>query len=91
MKLTAWQEEYQKKLKTAEEAIQMIRSGQRVFVGSSCGEPQYLIDTLLLQKDLISDLEILRLLSLEGSITALYADQAYGRNFSVRSIYQGAG
>ncbi len=86
-----WQKEYQTKLKTAEEAIQTIRSGQRVFVGSSCGEPQGLVNTLLLQKDRFSDLEILRLLSLEGSITALYADQTYGHNFSVRSIYQGSG
>ena len=33
----------------------------------------------------------MRMLSLEGAITALFADQNYGHNFTVRSIYQGAG
>ncbi len=76
---------------TATEAIRMIRSGQRVFIGSSCGEPQTLVNELLLQKNRFSDLEIIRLLSLEGSITSLYGDQAHGHTFTVRSIYQGAG
>jgi acyl-CoA hydrolase/RimJ/RimL family protein N-acetyltransferase len=82
---------YKIKRKTAKEAISMIGSGQRVFVGSSCGEPQHLVDALLDHKGYISDLEVMRLLSLEGAITALYSDQAYGRNFTVRSIYQGSG
>ena len=82
---------YTAKLRTADNAIGMIRSGQRVFIGSSCGEPQYLVDTLFQRRDSLSDLEIIRLLSLEGSITAIFGDQAYGHNFSVRSIYQGAG
>jgi len=34
------QEKYQAKLRTADEAVRMIRSGQRVFIGSSCGEPR---------------------------------------------------
>lgn len=76
---------------TATEAIRLIRSGQRVFIGSSCGEPQTLVNELLLQKDRFSDLEIIRLLSLEGSITSLFGDQTYGHTFTVRSIYQGAG
>ena len=83
--------EYKAKLQTADSAIGMIHSGQRVFIGSSCGEPQHLVDTLFQRRDRLSDLEIIRLLSLEGSITAIFGDQAYGHNFSVRSIYQGAG
>lgn len=35
----ATQAEYESKRKSAEGAIRMIRSGQRVFVGSACGEP----------------------------------------------------
>jgi Acetyl-CoA hydrolase len=89
--MKSWQEDYHAKRTTAEEAISRIRSGQRIFVGSSCGEPQHLVNTLLLKKDCFSDLEILRLLSLEGSITSLFGDRRYGHNFTVRSIYQGAG
>ncbi|MBW2409881.1 MAG: acetyl-CoA hydrolase/transferase family protein, partial [Deltaproteobacteria bacterium] len=81
---------YQSKLRTADEAVRMIRSGQRVFIGSSCGEPQHLVDALLDKSTSFSDVEIMRLLSLEGSLLALMADEYRGHNFHVRSIYQGS-
>ena len=81
---------YQSKLRTADEAVRMIRSGQRVFIGSSCGEPQHLVNALLDNATAFSDVEIVRLLSLEGSLLALMADEYRGHNFHVRSIYQGS-
>ena len=44
---TSLQEKFKSKLRTADEAVRMIRSGQRVFIGSSCGEPQHLVNALL--------------------------------------------
>ena len=41
------QEKFKSKLRPADEAVRMIRSGQRVFIGSSCGEPQHLVNALL--------------------------------------------
>jgi acyl-CoA hydrolase/ribosomal protein S18 acetylase RimI-like enzyme len=84
------QEKYQSKLRTADDAVRMIRSGQRVFIGSSCGEPQYLVDALMDNANYFSDVEIVRLLSLEGSLLALMADEYRGHKFHVRSIYQGS-
>jgi acyl-CoA hydrolase/RimJ/RimL family protein N-acetyltransferase len=81
---------YQSKLRTAEESVRMIRSGQRVFIGSSCGEPQHLVNALMDNADYFSDVEIVRLLSLEGSLMALMADEYRGHKFNVRSIYQGS-
>jgi len=81
---------YQSKLQTAEEAVQMIDSGQRVFIGSSCGEPQHLVDALMDNATLYADVEIMRLLSLEGSLLSLLADEYRGHRFHVRSIYQGS-
>ena len=69
---------YQSKLRTAEESIDLIRSGQRVFIGSSCGEPQHLVNALMDNADYFSDVEIVRLLSLEGSLIALMADESSG-------------
>jgi len=68
----------------------MIRSGQRVFIGSSCGEPQHLVNALMDNATYFSDVEIVRLLSLEGSLLALMADEYRGHKFHVRSIYQGS-
>jgi acyl-CoA hydrolase/ribosomal protein S18 acetylase RimI-like enzyme len=85
------QKKYQSKLRTAEESVRLIRSGHRVFIGSSCGEPQHLVNALMDNANYFSDVEIVRLLSLEGSLMALMADEHRGRKFNVRSIYQGSG
>ncbi|MCK5419213.1 MAG: acetyl-CoA hydrolase, partial [Desulfobacterales bacterium] len=90
MKEKALNNNYKSKLRTADEAVRMIRSGQRVFIGSSCGEPQHLVDALLDNATLFLDVEIVRLLSLEGSLLALMADEYRGHNFHVRAIYQGS-
>jgi acyl-CoA hydrolase/GNAT superfamily N-acetyltransferase len=87
---TALLEKYKSKLHTADEAVRMIRSGQRVFIGSSCGEPQHLVNALMDNAGYFSDVEIVRLLSLEGSLLALMADEYRGHKFHVRCIYQGS-
>ncbi len=91
MSSISFNDKYRSKLKSPDEAIRAIRSGQRIFIGSSCGEPQHLVNTLLMNKENFYDLEILRLLSLEGSITSIYGDRSHGHTFTVRSIYDGAG
>ena len=83
-------EKFKSKLRTADEAVRMIRSGQRVFIGSSCGEPQHLVNALMDNAKFFSDVEIVRLLSLEGSVMSLMADEYRGHIFHVRSIYQGS-
>ena len=77
--------------KTAPEALASIRPGQRVFIGSGCGEPQHLVNTLLDQSSRFADLEIVRLLSLESTLVAMMAEESRGRIFNVRSIYLGSG
>ncbi len=90
MKRINWNDEYQKKVRTAEEAIKMIRSGQRLFIGSSCGEPQYLVNTLLDRARYYSDIEIVSLLGLESSIISLMTDESHGTRFNLRYVYQGS-
>jgi len=90
MRTNYWPDEYIEKRRTAEEAMQMIRSGQRVFFGSSCAEPQHLANTLISMADHFSDLEIVRLMSLTNSpITKLANENPYG-NFNIRNIYHGS-
>ena len=81
MKNQALREQYSSKLRTADEAVRMIRSGQRVFIGSSCGEPQHLVNALMDNARFFSDVEIVRLLSLEGSLISLMADEYKGHKF----------
>ena len=90
MTTTYWPDEYIAKRRTAEEAMQMIRSGQRVFFGSSCAEPQHLANTLIQMADHFSDLEIVRLMSLANSPITKLADENPHGNFNIRNIYHGS-
>ena len=90
MKNTSFEETYQSKLLPVDKAVRQIRSGQRIFIGSSCGEPQHLVNALMDNAKFFSDVEIVRLLSLEGSLMSLMADEYRGHKFHVRSIYQGS-
>jgi len=60
-----WVDSYIEKSVSAEEAISRIKSGQRVFIGSGCGEPQILLHTLVEKTYNFSGLEIVRLLGQE--------------------------
>ncbi|MBT7891129.1 MAG: acetyl-CoA hydrolase/transferase family protein, partial [Deltaproteobacteria bacterium] len=81
---------YQAKLRTAEEAIGQIRSGKRIFIGSACGEPIHLVNTLVDQAKRFSDLEIVRLMSSDRSPLSLIATESQENNLNVRFIYQGS-
>ena len=41
-----WADEYVEKKRNATEAMNLIHSGQRIFIGSYCGEPQFLVKAL---------------------------------------------
>ena len=62
-----WADNYVEKKRSGENAISLIKPGQRVFIGSSCGEPQYLVRKLAEASDTFTDIEIVRLLSLEST------------------------
>ncbi len=85
-----WPDEYIAKRRTASEAIGMIRRGQRVFTGSSCGEPQALVRELAARSPGFSDLEIVRLLSLETIPLTMMADQSACQTLNLRTFYLGS-
>jgi len=86
-----WADNYVHKLTTAKEAVQKIQPGQRVFIGSSCGEPQKLVDELSKACLRFTDLEIVRLLSIESGPLTLIANRSHSQQFNIRSFYLGSG
>ncbi len=85
-----WADTYLEKSVTAEKAISYIRSGQRVFIGSGCGEPQTLVQTLVEKTNNFSGLEIVRLLGRETASLTAIADRTKDTNLNIRSIYLGS-
>lgn len=91
MRKRYWPDDYVEKRRTPREAIQMIQPGQRVFIGTSCGEPQRLVSELAAQSAGFTDIEIVRLLSLETAPLTLIASEGTHQSFSIRSFYSGSG
>jgi acyl-CoA hydrolase/GNAT superfamily N-acetyltransferase len=85
-----WADNYLQKLATPDKAIAHIRSGQRVFIGSGCGEPQVLVRKLVEKTNNFSGLEIVRLLSRETASLTAIANRTRDTNLNIRSIYLGS-
>ncbi len=85
-----WADSYLQKRISAEKAVSLIKSGQRVFIGSGCGEPQHLVQTLTEQANSFSGLEIVRLLGRETASLTAIADRTKDTSLNIRSIYLGS-
>jgi acyl-CoA hydrolase/RimJ/RimL family protein N-acetyltransferase len=85
-----WADEYVEKKHDAESAIRLIRSGQRVFIGSACGEPQELVRSLAENINFFTGLEIVRMMSQESAPLTEIANKTAESDFSIRNIYLGA-
>jgi len=85
-----WADNYIEKKLTGEKAMNLIKPGQRVFIGSSCGEPQYLVRKLSETVESLKDIEIVRLMTLESSPLALIAKKTKGHSLNIRYFYLGS-
>ena len=66
-----WQEIYQSKLTTAEEAIKLIHDGDKIVTGFACGEPIHIERTLAAHYKEYKNLEIINMLTLVESPWAM--------------------
>lgn len=85
-----WADSYVEKCVKAEQAIRKIRQGQRVFIGSACGEPQELVRSLAANAIEFSGLEIVRMLSAESVSLSEIADKTHDSSLNIRNIYLGS-
>lgn len=85
--LTGWPSIYQSKLRTPDKALKAIKRGSRVFIGSACGEPQYLVEKLVESMSLLADVEILHILSLGKS---RYTDVCFQEKCRLKSFFVAA-
>src|SRR3972149_1194956 len=61
---TDWRTRYADKVVTAAEAVKEIRRGNRVFIGSACGEPQALVRAMVEAGTGLADTEVVQILTL---------------------------
>jgi acyl-CoA hydrolase/GNAT superfamily N-acetyltransferase len=81
-----WQERYRDLIATPQQAAKMIKPGQRVFIGTGCGEPVALVQALTERAQELADVEIIQLLA-KGE--APYASRQLSDSFIVNSFFIG--
>ncbi len=81
-----WEKIYHSKLTTAEEAIQAIKSGDRVFLTGNCSVPQKLLKALVnrARNDDIHDVEIVQVLTIGD---AEYVEPGLEKHIRVNTLF----
>jgi len=74
----------EKKVVSAEKAISKIKGGDRVFIGTGCGEPQHLIQAMVKDK-FIQDITIYQMLS--STLAQFMEDKSFLRRFSIKLFF----
>ncbi len=89
-KLAELRERYPRKFVPEEEIFSGIRRGSRLFIGTGCGQPQYLIRALMKfveeRPQAFFDVEVMQLWTIG---TAPYTDKRFERNFRHTSFFVG--
>jgi acetyl-CoA hydrolase len=65
--IMTWQSVYQSRLRTAEEAVRMVKSGDRLFLTGNCSVPQELLCALVDYAPHLENVEICQPLTVAGS------------------------
>jgi 4-hydroxybutyrate CoA-transferase len=60
----SWEPEYGKKLQTADEALQCVRSGTRVYIQPGCAEPEALVEALMRRAPELYGVEIVHMMTM---------------------------
>jgi len=78
--------DYDDKKSSLEEALGFIETGDHIFIGSACGEPQYLVRGLVEKASHLADNEILHVHTLG---VAPYAKPRYSNRFRLNAFFVG--
>jgi len=79
-----WKEKYKEKISTTAASMKLIKSGNSIFVGTGCGQPQHLVNALVEHSSHIYDAHIIHLLTMGA---APYADEKFREKFKMNSFF----
>jgi 4-hydroxybutyrate CoA-transferase len=79
--------QYKKKLSTAQDAVKIVKSGNRVVFSHACGEPRLLPGALVGRAKQLKDVEIVHMVPMGE---ALYCRPEYAKSFRHIALFSGA-
>ena len=83
----SWMEEYAARRMSADEALQAVRSDDRIWIQSGCGTPTVLVDALVGRASQLHNVEVVHMMTL-GS--ADYTRPEFEGHFRHRGLFLGA-
>ena len=85
-----WKETYAARTVTAEEALSHIKAGDRAVLGHACGEPVYLVEELIAQRDRhrYRDVEIVQMVPMGP---CPFAQPGMEKYFHLNTLFVGGG
>lgn len=81
-----WRTWYKEHLFTPAQAVQQIKSGQRVVVAHACGEPSIILDALVAKAAQYENVEIIHMVAMGK---AAYCQPQYDKNFHHNAFFLG--
>lgn len=60
----SWESEYKNKLRSADDALQCVKSGMRVYIQPGCAEPETLVEALMRRGPHVYDVEIVHMMTM---------------------------
>ena len=66
-----WRDRYRTKLRTAAEAVKIIKSGDRVYVHPGCAMPEIIVDAMCARSGELTDVEVIHLLTVGNTTYSL--------------------
>ncbi|HHH76347.1 MAG TPA: acetyl-CoA hydrolase/transferase family protein, partial [Phycisphaerae bacterium] len=79
-----WKTKYANQVGSAVEALKFIKPGNSIFIGTGCGQPQHLVNELVLHSKDVYDARIIHLLTM-GS--APYVDEKFQGRFTTNTFF----
>src|SRR3984893_3006650 len=59
-----WEMDYKKRLKRADDALQCVKSGMRVYIQPGCAEPETLVEALMRRGPDVRDVEVVHMMTM---------------------------
>jgi acyl-CoA hydrolase len=84
-----WKEKYAHLIRSSREAMKMINPGDRIFIGTGCGQPQHLVSALVEYGDHIYDAHVIHLLTM-GAAHPKFREKFKMNSFFIAENVRGA-
>ncbi|MBK9089779.1 MAG: acetyl-CoA hydrolase/transferase family protein [Holophagales bacterium] len=84
----SWLHTYHNRIVSAEEAVQAVKSGDRVYMTGNCSVPQVLMKALIERAPFLTDVEVCHILTLGKTP---YADPEFAGHIRVNTLFIGEG